>query len=117
MKKEAPETDRTTGEVLDTFSGQSDVAEVRKFRAVPNQRAKSDNAPGWLILVGRKEMGAMWYEGQDRRDRPYYKLKLNGYPMPRAIWLRAFEEDDGTYNLDYSAPEPTRPAASDQEAA
>lgn len=103
--------DRATGEVLEAFAGHCEIKGVGRFKAERNPRQTGDMAPSHLIFVKGREIGCMWLRDKDRRGNQYFELKLDGYPLERAWYLRGFQvldgderPVDGQFELNYSAP-------------
>lgn len=100
-----------TGEMIG-YNLATDVREFPKLKATPNQRA-GDSGPKFLLKAGARVVGAMFDAGPngdrfvDKKGNPYFKLKLDGYPLREKIWLMAFfdteAEKSGCFNLDYTA--------------
>jgi uncharacterized protein (DUF736 family) len=104
-------TDQKTGEVLNRFAGHCEIKGVGRFLAEPNPRQTGELAPSHLIMVKNREIGCMWLRGPDQRGNTYYELKLDGYPLERAWYVRGFQKIgddekpiDGQFELNYSAP-------------
>ncbi|MGH1445561.1 MAG: DUF736 family protein [Cognatishimia sp.] len=113
--------DNATGEVLSSFVGECEIKGVGRFRADPNPSQSGEKAPTHVIEVKGREIGCMWLRDKDRNGNRYFEIKLDGYPLTRAWYLRGFQEldddkkpVDGSFELNYSAP---RSSSASEEAA
>jgi uncharacterized protein (DUF736 family) len=67
---------------------------------VPNDDAKSERAPTYLIFSGKTRIGAAWEEESQSTGVIYYTVQLKD-PSFGTLYLKLFQDrkDTGTYNI------------------
>lgn len=67
---------------------------------VPNDDAKSDRSPTYLIFSGKTRIGAAWEEVAVSNGTVYYTIQLKD-PSFGTLYLKLFQDkaDGGTFNI------------------
>jgi uncharacterized protein (DUF736 family) len=63
------------------------------------------------------ELGVAWNNVSKEKGTKYVSVKLDSPFLPASVWCSLFEQKDGTYNLVWNRPDPTKSKKAEQAAA
>ena len=63
------------------------------------------------------ELGVAWNKVSEKKGTQYIAAKLDSPFLPAAAWCSLFKQADGSYNLVWNRPDPTKKKASETAAA
>ena len=62
------------------------------------------------------ELGVAWNKISKEKGTKYVSVKLDSPFLPAPAWCSLFEQKDGTYNLVWNRPDPTKSKKTEQAA-
>ena len=73
-----------------------------KVKLVPMTK-EGDNAPDFRVYAGAYELGAAWKK-TSKANRDYLSVTLDDPSLPRPIYARLIDAEDGSASLIWSRP-------------